>query len=85
MNDWSYGCVAKWLATAIAEAATRPTATAIGPRVAAVAQRMSRLRRGPDYSADSRSALRLLARCLSRHLQRRQHVVDHVVGMLEAA
>lgn len=34
MNDWSYGCLAKWLATAIAEAATRPVATAIGPRVA---------------------------------------------------
>jgi lysophospholipase L1-like esterase len=28
MNDWSYGCVAKLLAGAIAEAATRPTATA---------------------------------------------------------
>jgi acyl-CoA thioesterase I len=28
MNDWSYGCVAKLLATAIAEAATRPTASA---------------------------------------------------------
>jgi acyl-CoA thioesterase I len=33
MNDWSYGCVAKSLATAIAEAAIRPTATATGPRV----------------------------------------------------
>jgi acyl-CoA thioesterase I len=31
MNDWSYGCVAKWLAVGIAEAATRPTATAGGP------------------------------------------------------
>jgi lysophospholipase L1-like esterase len=31
MNDWSYACVAKWLAAAIAEAATRPTATAGGP------------------------------------------------------
>jgi lysophospholipase L1-like esterase len=28
MNDWSYACFAKWLATGIAEAATRPTATA---------------------------------------------------------
>jgi acyl-CoA thioesterase I len=28
MNDWSYGCVAKLLAAAIAEAATRPTASA---------------------------------------------------------
>ena len=28
MNDWSYGCVAKLLAGAIAEAATRPTLTA---------------------------------------------------------
>ena len=28
MNDWSYGCVAKLLAGAIAEAATRPTQTA---------------------------------------------------------
>ena len=32
MNDWSYACVAKWLGVAIAEAATRPTATAGGPR-----------------------------------------------------
>jgi hypothetical protein len=28
MNDWSYGCVAKLLAGAIAEAATRTTLTA---------------------------------------------------------
>ena len=28
MNDWSYGCVAKLLAGAIAEAASRPTQTA---------------------------------------------------------
>ena len=28
MNDWSYGCVAKLLAGAIAEAAQRPTQTA---------------------------------------------------------
>ena len=28
MNDWSYGCLAKSLGIAIAEAATRPTATA---------------------------------------------------------
>lgn len=28
MNDWSYGCVAKLLAAAIAEAATRPVASA---------------------------------------------------------
>jgi acyl-CoA thioesterase I len=34
MNDWSYACVAKWLAAAIAEAATRPTTTAVGPAVA---------------------------------------------------
>jgi acyl-CoA thioesterase I len=34
MNDWSYACLAKALAIAIAEAATRPTATAVGPRVA---------------------------------------------------
>jgi acyl-CoA thioesterase I len=33
MNDWSYGCLAKWLAAAIAEAATRPVATAVGPGV----------------------------------------------------
>ncbi len=32
MNDWSYACVAKWLAAAIAEAASRPTATATGPQ-----------------------------------------------------
>jgi len=31
MNDWSYACIAKWLGAAIAEAATRPTATASGP------------------------------------------------------
>jgi lysophospholipase L1-like esterase len=34
MNDWSYACVAKWLGAAIAEAATRPTATAAAPQVA---------------------------------------------------
>jgi acyl-CoA thioesterase I len=28
MNDWSYGCLAKWLGAAIVEAATRPTTTA---------------------------------------------------------
>jgi hypothetical protein len=28
MNDWSYACVAKLLGTAIAEAATRPVASA---------------------------------------------------------
>jgi hypothetical protein len=33
MNDWSYACLAKGLALAIAEAATRPTATASGPQV----------------------------------------------------
>ena len=32
MNDWSYGCLAKWLATAIEEAATRPAATATAHR-----------------------------------------------------
>ena len=31
MNDWGYACVAKFLATAIAEAGTRPTATAAAP------------------------------------------------------
>jgi acyl-CoA thioesterase I len=31
MNDWSYGCLAKWLGTAIVEAATRPTTTASRP------------------------------------------------------
>lgn len=31
MNDWSYACFAKWLGFAIAEAATRPTATVAGP------------------------------------------------------
>jgi len=30
MNDWSYACLAKGLALAIAEGATRPTTTAIG-------------------------------------------------------
>jgi hypothetical protein len=33
MNDWSYGCLAKALGMAIADALTRPTATASGPRV----------------------------------------------------
>jgi acyl-CoA thioesterase I len=33
MNDWSYACLAKALGMAIAEAASRPTATAIAPRV----------------------------------------------------
>jgi acyl-CoA thioesterase-1 len=32
MNDWSYGCLAKWLSAAIVEAATRPTATASRPQ-----------------------------------------------------
>jgi hypothetical protein len=31
MNDWSYACLAKWLAVSITEAATRPTATAGTP------------------------------------------------------
>jgi acyl-CoA thioesterase I len=31
MNDWSYACLAKWLGTAIEEAATRPTTTASRP------------------------------------------------------
>jgi acyl-CoA thioesterase-1 len=31
MNDWSYDCLAKWLGTAIVEAATRPTTTASRP------------------------------------------------------
>ena len=34
MNDWSYACLAKALRVAIAEAAMRPTATAIGPQIA---------------------------------------------------
>ena len=34
MNDWSYACLAKALGLAIAEAAERPTATAIGPSIA---------------------------------------------------
>ena len=33
MNDWSYACLAKALGMAIAEAATRPIATAVGPHV----------------------------------------------------
>src|SRR5262245_6468654 len=33
MNDWSYACLAKGLALAIAEAATRPAATAVGMQV----------------------------------------------------
>jgi lysophospholipase L1-like esterase len=32
MNDWSYACLAKWLAASIAEAATRPTETARAPK-----------------------------------------------------
>jgi hypothetical protein len=32
MNDWSYACLAKGLALAIAEAAIRPMATAAGPQ-----------------------------------------------------
>ena len=34
MNDWSYACIAKWLAAAIADAATRPIETATAPRAA---------------------------------------------------
>ena len=33
MTDWSYACLAKALSLAIAEAAERPTATAIGPTI----------------------------------------------------
>ena len=33
LNDWSYACLAKALGLAIAEAAERPTATAIGPSI----------------------------------------------------
>jgi len=33
MNDWSYACFAKGLGLAIAEAAERPTTTAIGPSI----------------------------------------------------
>jgi acyl-CoA thioesterase-1 len=33
MNDWSYACLAQALGMAIAEAAMRPVATAVGPRV----------------------------------------------------
>jgi acyl-CoA thioesterase-1 len=33
MNDWSYACLAKALGMAIAEAAVRPIATAVAPRV----------------------------------------------------
>jgi acyl-CoA thioesterase-1 len=33
MNDWSYACLAKALALAITEAATRPAATATGPQL----------------------------------------------------
>jgi acyl-CoA thioesterase I len=33
MNDWSYACLAKALGMAIADAATRPTTTAIGSQV----------------------------------------------------
>jgi acyl-CoA thioesterase I len=33
MNDWSYACLAKALGLAIAEAAERPTETAIGPSI----------------------------------------------------
>ena len=32
MNDWSYGCIAKLLAGAIQEAATRSTVTATAAR-----------------------------------------------------
>jgi hypothetical protein len=35
MNDWSYGCLAKALAIAIAQAASEPTATAAGPTMPA--------------------------------------------------
>jgi acyl-CoA thioesterase-1 len=31
MNDWSYGCLAKWLGAAIVEAAARPVTTASRP------------------------------------------------------
>jgi hypothetical protein len=34
MNDWSYACLAKALAVALADALTRPTATAVGSSLA---------------------------------------------------
>ncbi len=48
MNDWGYACVAKLLATAIAEAATRPVASAAVPR----ALRLHRLQRGEHVLND---------------------------------
>jgi hypothetical protein len=43
MNDWSYACLAKALALAIAEAATRHTATATGPQVGRLGSESGRL------------------------------------------
>ena len=34
MNDWSYSCLAKWIAAGIADAAERPTTIATGRRPA---------------------------------------------------
>ena len=57
MNDWSYACLAKGLGLAIAEAAERPTTTAIGPTHRAP------LKQYPDSLKGFASPLR---RCVSR-------------------
>jgi hypothetical protein len=53
MNDWSYACLAKGLALAIAEAATRPTATATGRRWGGRGDAVSRWKCGDllEYTA----------------------------------
>ena len=85
MNDWGYGCVAKLLAAAIAEAATRPITSAAAHRDAG------------RHAGEARYAVKghLLFRSLERRasdakrqsyrLERREHVFDDIVGMFEPA
>ena len=67
MNDWSYACVAKLLAAAIAEAATRPVASAAAQPTQPRMRRSSATDRASAHTA----------------VQRREHVLDDIVGMFE--
>ena len=71
MNDWSYACLAKALGMAISEAALRPTAI-VGARTG------SSLRNDGATSA-------FVDRDRSHSLERRKHILDEVVGVLEPA
>ena len=48
MNDWSYACVAKLLAAAITEAATRPIASAAAHGALILPRHSGRAQREPE-------------------------------------